>query len=69
MNRDLPTTTEGIRTLAMRAHSLIGNLCWLLPPAAALFYPQAVRALYVSALGAAFALTITVAQLSVHGAS
>jgi len=48
MNRDLPTTTEGIRTLAMRAHSLIGNLCWLLPPAAALFYPQAVRALYES---------------------
>jgi len=48
MNRDLPTTTEGIRTRAMRAHSLIGNLCWLLPPAAALFYPQAVRALYES---------------------
>ena len=40
MNRDLPTTTEGIRTHAMRAHSLIGNLWWLLPPAAALFYPQ-----------------------------
>lgn len=25
-----------------------GNLWWLLPPAAALFYPQAVRALYES---------------------
>jgi len=48
MNRDLPTTTEGTRTRAMRAHSLIGNLWWLLPPAAALFYPQAVRALYES---------------------
>ena len=39
MNRDLPTTTEGTRTRAMRAHSMIGNLWWLLPPAAALFYP------------------------------
>jgi len=48
MNRDLPTTTEGTRTRAMRAHSLIGDLWWLLPPAAALFYPQAVRALYES---------------------
>ncbi len=29
-------------------HSLTGNLWWLLPPAAALFYPWAVRALYES---------------------
>ena len=32
----------------MRTHSLTGKLWWLLPPAAALFYPQAVRALYES---------------------
>ena len=44
-NRDLPITTEGTLT---RAHSLTGNLWWLLPPAAALFYPQAVRTLYVT---------------------
>ena len=32
----------------MRAYSLTGNLWWLLPPAAALFYPLAVRAVYES---------------------
>ena len=32
----------------MRAKSLTGNVWWLLPPAAALFYPLAVRALYES---------------------
>ena len=41
-------TTEGPRTGPIRTHSLTGNLWWLLPPAAALFYPQAVRALYES---------------------
>ena len=46
MNPNAATTTEGTR--AMRADSLTGNLWWLLPPAAALFYPQAVRALYES---------------------
>lgn len=56
----------------MRAHSLTDNLWWLLPPAAALFYPQAVRALYesgkllqrTSGLGAAVAwlsIVVTVA--------
>lgn len=48
MNRDLPTTGEDTRAHAVRAHSLTANLWWLLPPAAALFYPQAVRALYES---------------------
>jgi hypothetical protein len=32
----------------MRATSLRGDLWWLLPPIAALFYPVAVRALYES---------------------
>src|SRR5215467_10926134 len=41
---NVTTTTEG----TVRDHSLTGNLWWLLPPAAALFYPQAVRALYES---------------------
>jgi hypothetical protein len=48
MNRNPATTTESTRTHAMRADSLTGNLWWLLPPAAALFYPQAVKALYES---------------------
>lgn len=39
---------ESTRSDATRAHSLTGKLWWLLPPAAALFYPQAVRALYES---------------------
>ena len=49
MNRDPPTTAEGAPThAAPRPHSLTGNLWWLLPPAAALFYPRAVRTLYES---------------------
>src|SRR5262249_58686399 len=32
----------------VRDHFLTGNLWWLLPPAAALFYPQALRGLYAS---------------------
>ncbi len=48
MNRNLPRATEGTSTRAISVHSLTGNLWWLLPPAAALFYPQAVRALYES---------------------
>jgi len=32
----------------MRAHFTTGNLWWLLPPSAALFYPLALRALYES---------------------
>jgi hypothetical protein len=32
----------------MKAHSLTGNLWWLLPPTAALLYPRAVRLLYES---------------------
>ena len=48
MNRDLEATTEDARTRALIPHSLIGHLWWLLPPAAALFYPQAVKCLYLS---------------------
>ena len=48
MNPNPATTTKGARAHAMRADSLTGNLWWLLPPAAALFYPQAVSALYES---------------------
>jgi len=40
------STHEGTRILFVEAHSLTGKLWWLLPPAAALFYPQAIRALY-----------------------
>jgi len=47
MNRDLPAGTAGTLTHDM-AHSRTGNLWWLLPPVAALFYPQALRALYDS---------------------
>jgi hypothetical protein len=39
---------EGTSTHAVEAHSLSGNVWWLLPPAAALFYPQAMRAPYES---------------------
>lgn len=46
-HRPLPTH-EGARTHAVEAHSQTGNLWWLLPPAAALFYPEAMRALYES---------------------
>lgn len=45
MEQDLPTANEGTRTLANIGHSWTGNLWWLLPPAGALFYPYAVRAL------------------------
>jgi hypothetical protein len=48
MNRHLPATTDGIGTDAVSTHSVTGDLWWLLPPAAALFYPLAVRALYES---------------------
>lgn len=48
MSRNPVRTKEGTRTQAMRADSLTGNLWWLLPPTAALFYPHAVRALYES---------------------
>jgi hypothetical protein len=48
MNRDRQRTIEGAGTHPVKARSLAGNLWWLLPPAAALFYPQAVRALYES---------------------
>jgi hypothetical protein len=41
-------TREGTSTHAVEAHSLTGNVWWLLPPAAALFYPLALRALYES---------------------
>jgi hypothetical protein len=41
-------TTEGTRTEPTSVRSLASNLCWLLPPAAALFYPLAVKALYES---------------------
>jgi hypothetical protein len=63
MSGDLPTTTEGTHADPVSPHSLTGNLWWLLPPAADRV------AWAVSALGAAFALTITVAQLRVQGAS
>ena len=45
MNRNVSPITEAT---ALRAHSLTDNLWWFLPPAFALFYPQAVRALYES---------------------
>jgi hypothetical protein len=48
MYRVLPTTTEGAPSHVNRARLLTGNWWWLLPPAAALFYPQAVTALYES---------------------
>jgi hypothetical protein len=41
MNQDLPTTTKVAR--GVRPHSVAGSLWWLLPPAAALFYPVAVK--------------------------
>jgi hypothetical protein len=47
MNRGLATTKDA-PTHAVIGHSLIGHLWWLLPPVAALFYPQAVKCLYVS---------------------
>src|SRR5215469_17494495 len=46
--RMVESQNERVRTHAVRAHSLTGNLWWLLPPAAALFYPQALRSLYES---------------------
>jgi len=46
MDQDSPGTA-GTATHDM-AFSLAGNSWWLLPPAAALFYPQALRALYES---------------------
>jgi hypothetical protein len=48
-HRPLPTH-EGTRTHVVEAHSLAGNLWWVLPPAAALFYPQAIRAPYESGM-------------------
>src|SRR5689334_16670273 len=42
------TINESSAKHAIRGYSLTGNLWWLLPPAAALFYPQAVKALYES---------------------
>jgi hypothetical protein len=42
------TINESSANYAIRGYSLTGNLWWLLPPAAALFYPQAVKALYES---------------------
>jgi hypothetical protein len=48
INGSLSTTTEGTRTHDVKARSLIGNLWWLLPPAAALSYPLAGGALYES---------------------
>jgi len=39
---------ESSATHTVSAQSLTGNLWWLLPPVAALLYPQAVRALYES---------------------
>lgn len=47
MNRDLPATTAGTLTHDI-THSRTANFWWFLPPAAALFYPHAVRALYES---------------------
>jgi hypothetical protein len=47
MNRDLAAATTGTTTDGM-AHFLAGNLWWLLPPAAALFYPLALKTLYES---------------------
>lgn len=46
-DRELPATTAGTRSHDM-AHSLTGNLWWLLPPAAALCYPLTVKVLYES---------------------
>jgi hypothetical protein len=46
-DRDLPATTAGTPTHDM-AHSLTGNLWWLLPPAPALCYPLTVKALFES---------------------
>src|SRR5258708_20248576 len=48
MNGDLPTATEGTRTRTTSIYSWSGNVWWLLPPAAALLYPLAVRAVYES---------------------
>ena len=48
MDRNLPTATERASTHAIKARSVTGKLWWLLPAAAALLYPQAVRALYES---------------------
>jgi len=47
MNRGLATATTRIATRDV-AHSFTPKLWWLLPPVAALFYPQASRALYAS---------------------
>jgi hypothetical protein len=46
-DRDLQPATTGTPTHDM-ADSLTGNLCWLVPPAAALCYPLTVKALYES---------------------
>jgi len=72
MNRDLAAGTAGTLTHDM-AHSRTGNLWWLLPPVAAFHRvsPAAANRLAraVTGLGAVLALTITIAQLSVHGVS
>jgi positive regulator of sigma E activity len=47
MNRDLAAATTGTATHDM-SHSLAGKLWWLLPAAAALFYPLALKTLYES---------------------
>src|SRR5215813_14070695 len=47
MNRDMAAASTGTATHDM-SRSLASNLWLLLPPAAALFYPQALRALYES---------------------
>jgi hypothetical protein len=48
MNRDVPSATAGAQTSAIIDRSWRLKLWWLLPPAAALLYPHAVRALYES---------------------
>ncbi len=46
-NRELPTTAAGALSHDM-PRSLTGSIWWVLPPAAALFYPLTVKALYES---------------------
>jgi hypothetical protein len=48
INPNPEATTDGTLTHSIPADSPAGKLWWLLPPATALFYPQAVRALYES---------------------
>ena len=72
----MPIAADGTQDLINHSRSSSGELWWLVPPAAALFYPYAVRSLYESAKllhrgrgsGSAVAwLAIAVSALLVYG--